>query len=321
MTKKKPRFGTLPKLNMPKRSHDTVKPTPRPGRSVVQDHKQQTNYCYKSFRELCQRAQGLKSLKKWKLKPFPDRLVIKKVVEPFLLPEVEIMIDDSLGYTLKASGCFLPEDHPLYLEHRRSMKNISICSLVKGIENYKLCCGVEARELTCQLFHHVIPLRVDPLKDEQDHLFPSKGYWRSKDCALMCDGGEDTACWACMDYMASVGKTTKAKERRLSTPAHVKAPVSKTDPARLKLTLQKQRLKCAELERELNEMQAEIRNSGLEVDHELSNDFTSILENSDERITPFMNLFWQQQKKLLTSSRTGVRYHPMIIRFCLSLAA
>ena len=33
--KKKPRFGAIPKLNMPKRSHDTVKPTPRPSRSVV----------------------------------------------------------------------------------------------------------------------------------------------------------------------------------------------------------------------------------------------------------------------------------------------
>ena len=69
-------------------------------------------------------------------------------------------------------------------------------------------------------------------------------------------------------------------------------------------------------------MRAEITNSSLEVDDELSNDFTSILENSDERITPFMNLFWQQQKKLLTSSHTGERYHhPMIIRFCLSHAA
>ena len=38
-------------------------------------------------------------------------------------------------------------------------------------------------------------------------------------------------------------------------------------------------------------------------------------------MTPFMNLFWQQQKKLLKSSATGMRYHPMIIRFCLSLAA
>ena len=34
-----------------------------------------------------------------------------------------------------------------------------------------------------------------------------------------------------------------------------------------------------------------------------------------------MSLFWQQQKKLFSSTKTGVRYHPMLIRYCLSLAA
>ena len=68
-------------------------------------------------------------------------------------------------------------------------------------------------------------------------------------------------------------------------------------------------------------MRAAIVKTNTEVDHELSNDFTKILNEADDKITPFMSLFWQQQKKLFSSSRTGVRYHPMIIRFCLSLAA
>lgn len=86
------------------------------------------------------------------------------------------------------------------------------CSLVKDIKHYTLCCGVKAGELTSQLFqfHHVIPLSEDPLKDEQNHFFPNKGYWRSKNCALMCYGGKAIACSACMDYMASVEKTTSS---------------------------------------------------------------------------------------------------------------
>ena len=132
--------------------------------------------------------------------------------------------------------------------------------------------------------------------------------------------GED-ACLQCLEYLVSSRKTIKAKERRLSKPANVKAPVSKTDPERIKLTLQEQRLKCAELEQELNEMQAAIVKTNIEVNHELSNDFTKILNEADDKITPFMSLFWQQQKKLFSSSLTGVRYRPMIIRFCLSLAA
>jgi len=119
-----------------------------------------------------------------------------------------------------------------------------------------------------------------------------------------------------------VDNTKKAKEKSLSKPAHVKAAGSKTNPERIQLTLQGQRLRCAQLEQELSEMRTELIKSNIEVDHELSNDLTSILEAADDtEITPFMNLFWQQQKKLFSSSRTGVRYHPMIIRFCLSLHA
>ena len=55
--------------------------------------------------------------------------------------------------------------------------------------------------------------------------------------------------------------------------------MSKTDPERIKLTLQGQRLKCAELERELNEMQSELLKSNVEVDQELSDDFTQILDS------------------------------------------
>ena len=80
-------------------------------------------------------------------------------------------------------------------------------------------------------------------------------------------------------------------------------------------------MRCAELERELNEMRMELKKSSIEVDHELSNDLTKLFDKADSAITPFMNLFWQQQQKLFSSTSTGVRYHPMIIRFCLSLAA
>ena len=54
--------------------------------------------------------------------------------------------------------------------------------------------------------------------------------------------------------------------------------------------------------------------------HELSKDMLTIPGQSDN-VTPFMSRFWQQQKKLFSSSKTGVRYHPIIVRYCLSLAA
>ena len=34
-----------------------------------------------------------------------------------------------------------------------------------------------------------------------------------------------------------------------------------------------------------------------------------------------MKLFWDEQQKYLRTSKTGWRYHPMIIKYCLNLAA
>ena len=36
---------------------------------------------------------------------------------------------------------------------------------------------------------------------------------------------------------------------------------------------------------------------------------------------PFMKLFWEEQQKYISSSKTGVHYYPMMIRYCLDLPA
>ena len=103
-------------------------------------------------------------------------------------------------------------------------------------------------------------------------------------------------------------------------PAKLKAPITLTSPNRLKLTIQEQRYKCADLEKQLEEMKLELEKSSIVVD-ELSDDFIKIYSNNPNEVTDFMNLFWQQQMKLFSSNPKGLRFHPMIIRFCLSLAA
>ena len=143
MTKKKPKFGALPTLNMPKKSHDSRKPVPRPSRSIVRDHEDnKTNKrIYKSFEKLCLRVKPLKTLFAWKLEQLNDRMLIKKLSDSFLL--LELIIDDSLGFTVKVSGCLLPDDHELYSNCFRSVMNVSVSNLVKDIESYFICPGVE----------------------------------------------------------------------------------------------------------------------------------------------------------------------------------
>ena len=50
--------------------------------------------------------------------------------------------------------------------------------------------------------------------------------------------------------------------------------------------------------------------------------FTRILFLSHQMlIVVKCHFFWEEQQKYLSSSKTGVRYHPQIIRYCLGLAA
>ena len=70
-------------------------------------------------------------------------------------------------------------------------------------------------------------------------------------------------------------------------------------------------------------MQKEINTQSLPINNNLEKDLISIVSNANSNdIPPSMNLFWEEQQKYLTSSsKTSVHYHPMIIRYCLGLAA
>ena len=70
------------------------------------------------------------------------------------------------------------------------------------------------------------------------------------------------------------------------------------------------------------ELQQELSKSSLKDSENLGEDLTSIMVSADQRdILPFMKLFWEGQQKYIKCSPQGIRYHPVIIRFCLSLAA
>lgn len=318
MTKKRPKFGSLPTLNMPQKSHQREKPAPRRQLTIVRDLPEPARHkaCYSNFVELCKRVHTLKSLSSWSVQEQEDRILLRKMKNTFLLPEVEIMIDDSLGYTISIFGWLIPEDHELYSKYLRSVTNITVSDIVKDVESHFLCPGVNPHELSNAVIPHIIPKSVDPLFD--DSSFPHQQYWRTRGCMILTEN-EGQQCAGCYGYSHASQLKERAKQKKLAEPAHVNTPVSKTPPERLKLTLQMQRLKCATLEKKLEEMQLEIEKSSVEIDDELSKDMTAILGKSE--ITPFMSLFWQQQKKLQNSSSTGMRYHPMIIRYCLSLAA
>ena len=257
MTKKKPRFGAIPAINMPRKSHETPKPSPRAPvnrTAITIESTQRPRSCYKTLNDFNQSLSNIKSLNDWNKKTLEDKVVLKKMVDPYVLPKTEIIVDDSLNFTIKLYGCFLPEDHPTYMKYRRSMRNITISRLVDELESYVLCCGVEPNDSDySKLLHHVIPTYTDSDVSETEQ-YPHEGYWRAKGCLLFAS---ESVCPICNEHITAA---QNSKSRQL-------------------------------------------------------------FSSANKEVTPFMSLFWQQQQQMATSSKDGVRYHPMIIRFCLSLAA
>ena len=54
---------------------------------------------------------------------------------------------------------------------------------------------------------------------------------------------------------------------------------------------------------------------------DLSNGVVKIMNENQSKITPFVKLFWEQQKATLKKNPKAVRYHPTIVCFRVSLAS
>ena len=46
-----------------------------------------------------------------------DLMIMKEMLEPYLLPELEAIVDDSLGFKIKVFGSYLVEDDPFNLNY------------------------------------------------------------------------------------------------------------------------------------------------------------------------------------------------------------
>ena len=101
----------------------------RPYRSIVNENPYSLSsetYIYLSFKEFCDRISKLKTLDDWNVILLLDRILIQFFTKPITLVQFEIIVDDSLGFTVSLDGCFLPETHPLYYNHRSTIRNFNI---------------------------------------------------------------------------------------------------------------------------------------------------------------------------------------------------
>eukprot|EP00794_Sanderia_malayensis_P013208 gene13208-14560_t len=127
------------------------------------------------------------------------------------------------------------------------------------------------------------------------------------------------SCFKCTEREKYEFRQLKKKERIEITPT---APLTTTNPSKVVLALKESRLNCKQFEKELKQMKLAIENSSKPITSELSNDLRELFGKCGKRRIPdFMKLLWKEQQKYLQESPSQVRYHPMIIKFCLFIAA
>ena len=326
MTKKTIVPEAVPTLEMRKKSHATETVNrPGPSRSIVQLVKQNHGY-YANLSEVVRRIDNLKSLSAWQTTISEEYLILHKSSTYYNtnIPEFTVTID-GLGYTIKVYDWDIPENHEIYYTYRRCLKNVTVSDLVNILVNYFKCPGITHIINDENIYCHVITLNDDTsgISDDDDEIkalnpYKRKQFMRNVKCWMLLTVEEECEYCKCSEKQFSQMEI-KSKQH-LATPAKLRAPLTKTSSERVIAALQLKRLECKQTKLELEQMKMEINKSSVIIDKELSDDFTTIFSNAKD-VTPFMKLFWQQQQELMKTGGTNVRYHPMIIRYCLSLAA
>ena len=198
------------------------------------------------------------------------------------------------------------------------MTNVTVSALIEKIKTYEFCDGVSNDEVSPELIYHVIPCETN--LNFTSSPIQAKQYKRPRSC-LVLHVVKNSTCSKCQSFKLLSEKYKRLKGKIINTPAKPNAPLSKTHPNRVKLALQQERTKCKLLESQIERMKNEISSKGEELDEDLRSDINDIMNANLENITPFMKLFWKEQQKAASQNPCSVKYHPMIIRFCLSLAS
>ena len=99
-------------------------------------------------------------LKGWILTLNDTVISLKEVEKPFIVPKYELFIKEDLKFSCVVYGWLLPENHELYMKYNRSVKRITVTSLLNEICRYLLCEGADIKQVKSpdDVINHVIPL-------------------------------------------------------------------------------------------------------------------------------------------------------------------
>ena len=238
-----------------------------------------------------------------------------------VLPKFQITVDKFLNFTILVYGWRLPNQKD---NSKDSLKHVTISQLIDDLMKKTICIGLEKHEISTNVLIHSIPYNTT-LSTNMELPFNSKDFFRSKTCHVLIQKQE--LCDPCKSIRNILLGKEKIRSKNSNEPVKLNAPLSSTSNERLILSVQSMRaentqlkLENTALKLEIEQMKQELEKNSIAINDNLCSDLTDII-GKQEKLTPFMELFWQQQKSLFQRSKSGVRFHPMLIRYCLSLAA
>jgi hypothetical protein len=62
--------------------------------------------------------------------------------EMFALPKLSVTIETSLNFLVSVYNWLLPDDHTIYLTHKRSIQYFTLSSLLSSLQELQLCGGL-----------------------------------------------------------------------------------------------------------------------------------------------------------------------------------
>ena len=319
--------GEIPDQNLPIKTFQSPPSTPRQSslsitskRTLYENELQPSSTLtspplYKSFDEFKKRVSSLKLPTGWNLSSSPSYLTAVFMDGVHLVPKFEIYVFDNLTFSVCVFMWNLPSTSIVYRDNSQSFQFTTLSNFIALLTSHDICPGINLdNAIKYSFIQHNVPKIYLPSSSNIDisvSRLHQTEYFRAESCQflLLPLSLSPSPCLSCSSLLKKETTSLKRKADNLLVPAKPNAPIKFTAPDKVKLTLQNYRIENKLLKSDLERMKELIVENNVKVNDDLNNDLK------------FMKFFWEEQQKYLQSSKTGIRYHPALIRFCLSLAS
>ena len=266
--------GAVPTLNLPEKSIPSTSTT-APRRELVR-HKTKPKQSYSNLDDFKKKIEKLK-LTGWARSINENSVTFELWNEIFALPKLSVTIETSLNFSVSSFNWLLPDEHTFYKEHKRSMRDTTLSTLLSLLQQLLLCSGLPVKEpfntiavdpsndCSGNVVCHTVPINVKKY-DETGPLFQAKIFLRSDDCSIL---SHEDQCLNCKNKEQSLQKSLKTNDAKEATPVSSKAPLTATGKERLVATIQEQRVVRKQLEERVNQLESEIEKNSINVNEAL----------------------------------------------------